>query len=222
MPSLPTAISQPQALMVDFDISTNALETPDGANLSTSAPSASEIEAIKRGRVRLKSSSRPKSFHQILEDFHQGQHNRQLGIFPSSPSGLMDSAIEENSETSGSEDVGGEAAVEECDDTPLPSPPSMKWPSQPPSPSPRKRKKEDTARRSKRFSLPAVALHTTNVTTRITSMTSGSGSSGSGSGGNGDSSGSGSGGASGSSGGDTGGGAMGRLRRLSLVPGVRN
>jgi hypothetical protein len=219
MPSLPTAVSQPQALMVDLNTSTDAPDAPDGANLSISAPSAIEIEAVKRGRVRLKSSSRPKSYHQILEGFHQSQPNRQLG-FPSSPSALIDSAIEENSESSASEDVGVTAAGEGYDDNPLPSPPSMDWSSQPPSPSPRRRRKEDTARRSKRFSLPAVALHTTNVTARTTSMTSGSGSSGSGSGGNGNSSGSG--GASGGSRGENDGGAMGKLRRFSLVSGARN
>ncbi|KXN83956.1 FYVE, RhoGEF and PH domain-containing protein 6 [Leucoagaricus sp. SymC.cos] len=188
MPTLPTQGSQPQALMVDLDISTD-LDVPSvGGNLSTSAPSATglEIEGGKRGRVKLRSASRPKSYHQILEDFQQ------------------------------------EAEVtvgEGVDVTLLPSPPSMNWSSQPPIPVPSpRRRKEDTARRSKRFSLPAVALHTANVTART--MSTASGSSGSGSGGNGNSSVS-----SGTSGGTRGenvGGAMGRLRRLSLVPGARN
>lgn len=223
MPSLPTQASQPQALMqmADVDISTDLPDTyTQGANTGTSAPNSSEIEAVKRGRVRLKSASRPKSFHQILEDFQQGQQGgRQLGIFPSSPSTLMDSAIEENSESSVSEDEGNAAGEGFEDALPLPTPPSITFLSQPPSPAPRR--KENTARRSKRFSLPAVALHTTNVTARTTSMTSGtSGTSGSGSGGNGSSSGSG--GASGGNGNDNVGGAMGRLRRFSLVPGMRN
>ncbi|KAJ3575572.1 hypothetical protein NP233_g1000 [Leucocoprinus birnbaumii] len=233
MPSLPTQSSQPQALMqmATVDISTD-LPVPHAGTNNINA--TTEVEAGKRGRVRLKSAnSRPKSFHQILEDFQQGQPvggsggNRQLGIFPSSPSTLIDSAIEENSESSASEDHDGDgfngSAAGEADDfedhaqLPLPTPPSINSLSQPPSPSPRRR--EDTARRSKRFSLPAVALHTTNVTARTTSMTGRY--SGSGSGGNGSTR-SGSGGASGVSGKNGTGGAMGRLRRLSLVSNSRN
>ncbi|KAF9451161.1 hypothetical protein P691DRAFT_400037 [Macrolepiota fuliginosa MF-IS2] len=223
MPSLPTQGSQPQALMVDLDLSLD-LDSEDAPNANNPLESGiirseeREIEGGKGGRVRLKSQSRPKSYHQILEDFQYVQQGRQPGGFPASPSALIDSAIEENPESIASEGEDGGGY-----DPTLPLPRSVDWSSQP-NPSPRRRK-EDTARRSKRFSLPAVALHTTNITARTTSMASG-GSSGTGNGGNGHSSGIS--GANGSSGKENANGigvhesgVVGRLRRLSLVSGAR-
>jgi len=136
---------------------------------------------------------------------------------PSSLSTLLDSAIEENPESSESEgvDLGSIAGERYFDAIPLSTPSSVKFFSQPPSPSPR-RKREDIVKRSKRFSLPAIALHPTNVTTRTTSVISdpnGSGSSGNGNW---------SGGTSKSVRIDNVGGAMGRLRKLSLVSYTRN
>jgi hypothetical protein len=199
--------SQPQALMADLSMSMD-LETAGAAtDLSTSAPNANgrEIEGGRQGRVRLKSSSRPKSYHQIFEDFQYGQQGRQLATSPSSLSALIDSAIEEHSESATSED--DEHVAGEERENSLPIPPSVNL-----LPNPLPRRKEDTTRRSKRFSLPAVALHTTNVTARTTTMINGS--SGSGSGGN--SSNNSSGGASGGLGSESVSGAVGRLRRLSL------
>lgn len=208
--------------MFDLDLSldsdsTGAANASHGYDVGVPNTEEREFEEGRHGRIRRKPLPRPKSYHQILEDFQSVQQGRQYGLSLSPSSMLIDSAIEENSESpasEGGEDGGG---------LPLPSPPSMNHLSQPPSPSPRRRR-EDTARRSKRFSLPAVALHTANVTARTTSMSSGSGS---GSGGNGNSSRSG--GASGGSSNETTNGmktsesgAMGRLRRLSLVAGARN
>lgn len=214
MPSLPTQGSQPQALMqmADADISTDGLEIP-GPYISASALSTSDLQSPRRGHARLRLTTRPKSYHQIPENF-----GRQSGI-PSSLSTLLDSAIEENPESSESEGVGlGSVAGEHYfDDIPLSARSSVKFFSQPPSPSPR-RKREDVVKRSKRFSLPAIALHPTNVTTRTTSVITDPSGSGSSSSGNGN----GSGGASKSIRTDNAGGAMGRLRKLSLVSYTRN
>lgn len=228
MPSMPTSSSQPQALMFDMDLTSDKENTPDAAGTSqdsdcgTSSTSGHELEEGRRRRIRLKPHSRPKSYHQILEDFQNvqpGRHNQGLH-FPLNL--LIDSAIEESSESVVSE--GGEGRLDsgnEGDELPSTPLPSTNYVSQTPTPSPRRRK-EDTARRSKMFSLPAIALHAANVTTRTTSVSSGSGS---GSGGN----------ESNRKGGNAvvGGGderetktnetgAIGRLRRLSLVPGTRN
>lgn len=217
MPSLPTQGSQPQALMqmADANISTNGLEI-SGPCISASALNTSDLQSARRGHARLRLTTRPKSYHQIPEDF--GQQGHQFGI-PSSLSTLLDSAIEENPELSESEGVSlGSAAGERYFDAiPLLTPSSVKFFSQPPSPSPR-RKREDIVKKSKRFSLPAIALHPTNVTTRTTSVITDP--SGSGSGGNGN--GNGSGGVSKTARTDNAGGAMGRLRKLSLVSYTRN
>ncbi len=203
MPASPTKGPQAQALMVDLDHS-NDLDSPRGYDLGGS--DEREVEDGKHGRVRLKSISRPKSYHQILEDFQQGGQN----FLPGSPSTvLVDSLIEESSESNGEEN-----------DTLQDSPPSIHF-SQPPSPSPRRRR-EDTARRSKRFSVPAIALHTTNVTAKIASATGGPNPNGSrnisgsleGVGNHG------SGVVSRVGGNES--GVIGRLRRLSLVTGGRN
>lgn len=114
---------------VSFSASPSAYTDPmNDSTYSLNAPSDRE-PGQGHGVVRLKSSLRPRSYHQILEDFHTPP--------PVSPSAvdmtsLMDSQTESEFETT----------VE------------------PPSPSPR----ENTARRRKRFSLPAVALQTTAVT----------------------------------------------------------
>lgn len=207
MPSLPTQGSQPQALMqmTDADISTDVLDISE-PYISTNVPGTSDLQSTKRGHVRLKLATRPRSYHQIPKDFSQQGH--QLGILPSSLSTLIDFAIEENPESSESEGLGSATGERYFNDIPLPTPPSSNPFSQPPSPSPR-RKRDDIVKRSKRFSLPAVALYPTNVTTRTSVITSSNGS--------GSSS-----GASESTGIDNVSGAMGRLRKLSLVSYARN
>ena len=207
MPSLPTQGSQPQALMqmTDADISTDVLDISE-PYISTNVPGTSDLQSTKRGHVRLKLATRPRSYHQIPKDFSQQGH--QLGILPSSLSTLIDFAIEENPESSESEGLGSATGERYFNDIPLPTPPSSNPFSQPPSPSPR-RKRDDIVKRSKRFSLPAVALYPTNVTTRTSVITSSDGS--------GSSS-----GTSESTGIDNVSGAMGRLRKLSLVSYARN
>ncbi|KAL1748192.1 hypothetical protein HDZ31DRAFT_79887 [Schizophyllum fasciatum] len=127
MPSLPLApASAPEALMaIDREPATPrrarrsvASISEDVVDLSSSPP------ADAGGALRMRAAPRPRSYHQILEDFDaaaQG-HDVARDVVP--------------------EDEWGEEAAA----------PDMR--------------REDTARRHKRFSLPAVALHTTSVTAR--------------------------------------------------------
>jgi len=89
-------------------------------------------------RVRIRSANnRPRSYHQILEDFQDSLLSGSPPVVAESPGGRIDGnviRVREDRLTGGS------------------PPPS--------------RRKEDTARRHKRFSLPAIALQTTAVTTR--------------------------------------------------------
>ncbi|TCD62196.1 hypothetical protein EIP91_007229 [Steccherinum ochraceum] len=89
-------------------------------------------------------SARPRSYIQILEDFHHGEHS-PVSASPSTAQ-FNNSAARLNDSD---EALDGEPGIPEST-------------SLPPSP----RKKEDTARRHKRFSLPAVAIQATPVMAR--------------------------------------------------------
>lgn len=118
-------------------------------------------------RIRIKPASRPRSYHQILEDFERSPNGSKIsnntGLSASMASGEVSASF------STSIDI-----VESSDDAESPS--SVRDPRQPfatPPPSAfnsrsssTPRRKEDTARRQKRFSMPALALQTTPVTTR--------------------------------------------------------
>jgi FYVE/RhoGEF/PH domain-containing protein 5/6 len=195
-------------------ISQHALVTPGGAAKQASAllgvdlkgvgPSrhVSEIDGhIGEGsrtppRVRIKSPSRPRSYVQILEDFHA--HEAQLSTSPESsglaiaPS-LSSRAYSQQSGASRGSDLDGSAdmnrsltTLSETDfatsdenvgnmGSPSRSPPvssslsdntfASRLSSAPVTP----RRKEDTIRRNKRFSMPAMALQTTPVTAKAAS-----------------------------------------------------
>ncbi|KAJ7173416.1 hypothetical protein C8R46DRAFT_1215363 [Mycena filopes] len=107
-------------------------------------------------RVRVRSPPpRPKSYHQILEDFEEVESARGTST-------TQDANDEEGESGGGSEagsrppstaglGVGGVGHSSELNFGMAPR---------------RERRKEDTARRNKRFSMPAVALQTTSVTAR--------------------------------------------------------
>ncbi|KAF5383809.1 hypothetical protein D9615_003818 [Tricholomella constricta] len=146
MPSLPVSVSTtPQALMaiVREPSSPNAFlqDIPDLA------------PGEKRGRVKVRSAqnTRPKSYHHLLEDFEQSEHGRF---------DVLDVPLEEDGD--GEED--GEGRFE------LGREPSYASSNGGPASSSSSPRKENTARRNKRFSLPAVALHTTSVTARSSAV----------------------------------------------------
>jgi hypothetical protein len=91
----------------------------------------SQVE-MARDRVRVVRSPppRPRSYHQILEDFEVG-------------AGVITSPVQEDEEEDGDDQYPSVVDLGDAGG-----------------------RNEDTARRNKRFSLPAVALHTTSVTAR--------------------------------------------------------
>ncbi|KAF7345501.1 hypothetical protein MVEN_01568600 [Mycena venus] len=105
------------------------------------------VEMAGRERVRVMRSPppRPRSYVQILEDFEESENGTARGF----------AAVQEDADEDATDSGGSRAnsrpqtvVVNLEDDFVLP------------------RRKEDTARRNKRFSLPAVALQTTSVTAR--------------------------------------------------------
>jgi hypothetical protein len=152
MPSLPVQ-RQPQALMaIDMNSSRDiSFDNFDDVGFDTE-------ERERKGRVRVKSHQRVKSYQQLLEDFQE----QSQAIRPRLPSKASQSQVFDMDDTFeiDEQDVKEEGRGEEHDLThPIVSSPVS---------SPRKlqRRVEDTARRSKRFSLPAIGLHTTVVTAR--------------------------------------------------------
>ncbi|RDB23827.1 FYVE, RhoGEF and PH domain-containing protein 6 [Hypsizygus marmoreus] len=135
MPSLPTS-STPQALM--------AIDREPSWDSQGVIPEEELAPELKRGAVRLKSPSqhgRPRSYHQLLEDFVNNEQGRFDVLSLPLPEGESEEGYD-------------------GPDRP-PSFASARPPSSTSSP-----RKENTARRNKRFSLPAVALQTTSVTAR--------------------------------------------------------
>ncbi len=100
-------------------------------------------EELSRDCVRVKSpASRPRSYYQILEDFQGHDHSRFDLTSPVEEEG----ATEEDSLDTESFASSKRHTVNLTEEP--------------------EQRREDTARRNKRFSLPAVALQTTSVTTR--------------------------------------------------------
>lgn len=156
MPSLPlTSTPQPQALL-------RVSEPP--------SPLRREESGYGHSRVRVKTPSRPRSYHQIFEDQSSltTPDHGQVRFVVSSPLDERESEAGSLAEVEGEveedEDVFGADACS----TSSSNRHTMDFTADPPSPSRMPRRREDTARRSKRFSLPAVALQTTNVTARTT------------------------------------------------------
>lgn len=100
----------------------------------------------RRARSRHRSHQRLRSYQQILVDF------QEQAIAAKNQMGQKD--LEENEHAVDEEE--GDESDDFCS-------PSRSYPALP-------ARKENTARRSKRFSSPAVALHTTSVTARTTEI----------------------------------------------------
>lgn len=156
---------------------TSRRDEGDGLTVSISS---SLDNAGRAGPIRLKGHSRPRSYHQILEDFEHhsanssedkrevvSDKNAAVPAFPLSSTSVVfdpdpDSviAIDEVEEN--------ETAVDESVlPSPQASPQRGRWDNREYSyvdAPPRIQRIEDTARRVKRFSLPAVALQTLSVT----------------------------------------------------------
>lgn len=143
MPSLPAG-SSPQALMaIDREPSRGS-----ASSILEELPDFGPGD--KRARVRMKSPQhgRPRSYHQLLEDFENNDQGR---------SDVLSLPPEEGEREGEDGEDGGEA--DDVLDHGLPLVSGAASASSSP-------KKENTARRNKRFSLPAVAVQTTSVTAR--------------------------------------------------------
>ena len=147
MPSfaLSTQGSTPDALM-SLDNPRRSLH-PINDRGSEDATDDEDVVGTPTPRMRIKSSAtRPRSYHQILEDFqdpHQRNSHPTININSSATHlGELDGNAVEETET-----ITGSSSPEDPVVNQLSAP-----------------RKEDTARRHKRFSLPAIALQTTPVT----------------------------------------------------------
>ena len=157
MPSLPVQ-RQPHALMA-IDMTSNRDISFD--NIDDVGSETEERE--RKGRIRIKSQQRVRSYQQLLEDFQEQSHAMRGRLSSRASQSQMvrkavgmDDAFED-------EDVegGGEGEEQDHVDTPTQS---MAF--SPVSSRRKEPRREDTARRSKRFSLPAIGLQTTVVTAR--------------------------------------------------------
>lgn len=165
MPSMPSKPTQPQALM--------AIDTkygPADTSLDLEQPRSPTEEKEPPKVIHLRPHHKLRSYHEILEDFEA--HDRGEGFEGDAHDETTDRGIgtanDWMSETEDEEDREQlllEARLSRLLFTP---PPSSFMPS--PQTSPVKRKEEDTVRRKKRFSMPAVALQTTQVTARASLM----------------------------------------------------
>ena len=160
MPSLPVPL-QPHALMaIDTTCSSRDIISLDD-NVMDDVGSETE-ERDRKGRIRIKSHQRERvrSYQQLLEDFQQQEEQSHAIMRQSkaSQSQMIRKGV-------GLDDDDAERAEEE-QDRPFCTP-TQSTVSSPVSSSRRKQpRRENTARRSKRFSLPAIGLQTTVVTAR--------------------------------------------------------
>ncbi|EKM61660.1 uncharacterized protein PHACADRAFT_248396 [Phanerochaete carnosa HHB-10118-sp] len=135
-------------------------------------PSREPSDGPSRPAIRIKTSSRPRSFIDIVQDLHDspGEASSPTGKSPliprfshggAEPSFMLDDLEEDEEDAEGSNQHGS-STLSSRSDLAVSS-------SLPPSPLPAAviaARREDTARRRKRFSLPAVAINTTPVTTK--------------------------------------------------------
>ncbi|KAI0778931.1 hypothetical protein BD413DRAFT_512914 [Trametes elegans] len=172
MPSLllnDMTASTPSALMaIDVESPKRPLTRIEDESLAYDEPSPSKPSIAA---VRFRNAPRPKSFVQLLEEF---QEQEQQGESPT-PSPRA-SRFSERTLDECDEDVFNDtrARADECDPPPRRPRPARATAAHDPntdaeaggSSLPATPRKEDTARRHKRFSLPAVALQTSPVTAR--------------------------------------------------------
>lgn len=133
-------------------------------------------------RVRIKPPSRPRSYLQILEDFNGGGPsgsgfsagqrsnlevsslgmNDGIGALTAvGASGYLSTSMSTSGEFSPESAEPVEDVVESPTSPEFSPPPRVRW-----NVSASPRRKEDTVRRKKRFSMPALAIQTTTVTTK--------------------------------------------------------
>lgn len=160
MPSLPVQRQAHALMAIDIrDISYDNID--DGSEME---------ERERKGRVRIKSQQRVRSYQQLLEDFQEQSHTTSLRPRLSSKASRNQIrnavGVDDKFEIDEHEDAKGEGGEEHGRVGPFyaHTHPIVSSPISPPRKE--ERRAEDTARRSKRFSLPAIGLHTMVVTAR--------------------------------------------------------
>ncbi|KAI0094987.1 hypothetical protein BDY19DRAFT_915766 [Irpex rosettiformis] len=150
----------PSVLMaVDFESSSHPAQSESAPMLSAPRVPSGDLSNLQVSAVRFKSPSRPRSYIHILEDFSDG----------GSPEGITSGSLVQprlGDPTGHSSYVLDELAESEDDTSQAESGPVSAPPDVTITPLPRLRRNEDTVRKRKRFSLPALAIHTTPVTAR--------------------------------------------------------
>ncbi|KAI0713184.1 hypothetical protein C8T65DRAFT_574051 [Cerioporus squamosus] len=156
MPSLllnDVTSNSPSALMaIDLDSPKRVLSRIEDEYSPADEPSSPPVAA-----VRLRSPARPKSYVQILEEFQE----REASPTPSPRASRFSERSRTLDDAHGPLDERDEDALALDEDGQEVEVPAVNPGSQPSTP-----RKENTARRHKRFSLPAVALQTSPVTAR--------------------------------------------------------
>jgi len=161
MPSLPVP-RQPHALMA---IDTTCSRDISFDNVDDDGSETEERE--RKGRVRIKSHQRVRSYQQLLEDFQEQSHAMRPGLSSKESQSQIRKAVgmDDTFDIEEDEDAGG-GEGEEQDHVDSFYTPTQSIASSPVSSRRKQARREDTARRSKRFSLPAIGLQTTVVTAR--------------------------------------------------------
>jgi len=171
MPSVPSSVppQQPQALMA-IERSTFVNEQLEGEPSPLPEDNLEGKDKDPLGVIKLRPHQKLRSYHEILEDFEAHERGgieevQRYGVaIPDKQSSGPGARDHEDGLDWMNEDEGAEREREEYLRSRLFfTPPSSAAPS--PQTSPVKRR-EDTMRRKKRFSLPAVALQTTQVMAR--------------------------------------------------------
>ena len=133
-------------------------------------------------RIRIKPPPRPRSYLQILGDFNEGSpsepgftasrtsdlepssvgvNNEIGGLATAGASGYLSTSISTSGEFSPASGEPTENVFESPTSPELSPPPKVRW-----SVSASPKRREDTVRKKKRFSMPALAIQTTTVATR--------------------------------------------------------
>lgn len=165
MPALPVQ-RQPHALMT-LSIKPGRDSSLDIDNINDIVATRDERE--RRARLRVRSHQRLRSYRQIVQDFKvqpelSKQENAHLNDAKGKGTTELNEPFYDKNECEHEDEDADDPDQSGLWHTPTNSVLSS------PASSPRKQRREDTARRSKRFSLPAVALHATSVTARTSDI----------------------------------------------------
>lgn len=147
----------PSVLMaVDFEPPNRPTHSESAPALSAQRVPSDDLGRLQVAAMRMKAPSRPRSYIHILDDF-----NDSNDVEPAARTSVYPHLAEQMERSSYILDelVESEEDASQAEPGPVSAPPVS-------APLPRIPRQEDTVRKRKRFSLPALAIHTTPVTAR--------------------------------------------------------